>query len=153
MARAKSVYELRSLSTALGTYLQTAGWNVTMREGFFSNEAVEPDTVAVHFTDNRIAELQMGRGAQEKGLVRVAYINAYMSNEFKARDIVDEIMEFVDMVPITVSGADSSPLGSMICYNTASITGNVVPPIMKNPSIIRWRGVVSATYETYYLDD
>lgn len=152
MGRAKSYFERRSLSSALGTYLQNAGWTVNIREGYFSNDAIESDTVAVTFLPSAIAELQIGRAAQEKTIVRRVQINAYMSNEHKASDIVDEIMEFVDMVPITVEDADDNDLASMICYDSSSISGDVVPPIMKNPSVTRWRGVIRGTYEVHYLD-
>ena len=153
MGRAKSYFERRSLRTALGTYLQNAGWTVEMREGWFSDDEISTDTVAVWFLPSSISELQIGRGAQEKGLVRRIQVNAYMDNEHKAQDIVDEIMEFIDAEPVTVQDANSNTLASFICYDTGSISGEVVPPIMRIPKVSRWRGVVKATYEAHYFDD
>lgn len=153
MARAKSYFERRSLASALSTYLSNAGWTITMREGWYGDSEVQPDTVAVYFLPSSISELQMGRTGMEKGHVRRVQINCYMSNEHKAGDIVDEIMEFIDQEPITVQDADTNTIASMICYNSASISGEIVPPIMKNPSITHWRGVIKATYETHYFTD
>lgn len=149
----KAYLERRSLSSALGTYLQTAGWTVEMREGWFSDDEISTDTVAVWFLPSSISELQLGRGANEKGLVRRVQINCYMSNEHKAGGIVEDIMEFIDMEPVTVEDADGNDIASFICYDTASITSEVVPPILRNPKISRWRGVVKATYEAHYFDE
>lgn len=153
MARASKYLERRSLSSALGTYLQNAGWTVEMREGWFSDDEISTDTVAVWFLPSSISELQLGRGAKGKTLVRKVQINCYMSNEHKAGDIIDEIMEFVDMEPVTVQDTEDQPIASFVCYDTGSISSETVPPILKNPKISRWRGVVKATYEANYFDD
>lgn len=153
MARASKYLERRSLSSALGTYLQTAGWTVEMREGWFSDDEISTDTVAVWFLPSSISELQIGRGAKGKTLVRRVQINCYMSNEHKAGDIIDEIMEFVDMEPVTVQDTEAQSIASFVCYDTGSISSETVPPILKNPKISRWRGVVKATYEANYFDD
>jgi hypothetical protein len=124
-----------------------------MREGWFSDDEISTDTVAVYFLPSSISELQMGRGAKGKGLIRRVQINCYMSNEHKAGDITDEIMEFVDMEPVTVLDAETNPIASFVCYDTASITSESVPPILRNPKVTRWRGVVKATYEAHYFED
>jgi hypothetical protein len=146
---ASTKFERRSMAAALLTYLQARSWNVTeIKEGFQHEEPVVAPTVSVHFLPSRFQELQMGR--DKKSFARRVQIDCYMEQESRAEAIVDDIMDFVDDVPIPVVNENSQQVAMMICYNTESIEGDVLNPVYNRPEILRWRGVISATYECHY---
>lgn len=146
---ARTYFERRSLASALKTFLQARGWNVTeIKEGFQHDEPVNPNTVSVHFLPSRFQELQMGR--DKKSFRRRIQIDAYMESEPRAEAIVDDIMDFVDEVPITVHDMNSNTTGTMICYDSESIEGDVLNPIFSQPALLHWRGVITGTYEMHY---
>lgn len=128
------------------------GWNITrILEGFQTGATVEAPAVSVYFQPNAINELEIGR--TNKTFIRRVQIDAYMKNETTADAIGDDIIDFLDDVPITVKDADTNEdLASMIVYDTASITNETVPPILKEASVKHWRNVSKATYETHYFD-
>lgn len=150
---ARKFHERRSLSSALHTYLAGKGWDIGSKvlEGFQSGETVVAPVVSVYFQPNAINELEIGRVA--KTFTRRVQIDAYMKNEATAEAIGDDIMDFLDDVPITVKDTETNEdLASMIVYDTRSITSETVPPILKEAKVKHWRNVSKATYEVHYFD-
>jgi hypothetical protein len=149
---AKKFHERRSLAKSLLTYLQGRGWNLTgILEGFQSQETVIAPTVSVYFLPSAFEELEIGR--TKATFTRRVQIDAYMENEDRADAIGDDIMEFMDEVPIVVEDANTQEdLANMICYDTSSISSDTLPPILKEPRVKHWRNVSRATYETHYFD-
>lgn len=148
---ARKYHERRSLATALDTYLTAKNWNLTIKEGWSSEATIQPPMIAVHFLSNAFNNLEMGRGDKKRDFVRRVQIDCYMDNESTVDAITDDIADFVDEVSITVlevgTGAE---LGYMFVPDTSSITTETVPPILRDPQILRWRGVIKATYEVFY---
>lgn len=144
-------HERRSLSTALKDYLQDRGWNIDeVKEGFQFGGTVVAPAVSVYFQPSSINELEMGRN--KRHTVRRIQIDAYMLNESTADEIGEDIMDFLDEVPIVVRHTTTSgELGSMLVYDTGSIVNETVPPIYKEASVKHWRNVSKATYEVHYF--
>jgi hypothetical protein len=147
---ARKYYERRSLRNALNTYLTSKSWtDITYREGFANEETITVPLVAVHFLPTNSVPLQIGSGS-EKLFKRVVQIDAYMESEPRADAICDDIMDFLDIVPVSIVDATSAMLGSLICQDTGSIYSETFAPILPNPKVIRWRGIVRATLEAHY---
>ena len=148
---AKEYYERRSFRTTLKTYLESKGWPTTMRyeEGFQTDETISVPLVAVHFLPTRSAPVQLGN-TTEKAYVRIIQVDCYMESEPRAQAINDNIMDFMDEVPIIILNESAAILGSLICQDTASINSEVLTPNLGNPKVTRWRGVSRGTYEAFY---
>lgn len=150
---ARQRYEKRSFGTGLITYLQTAGWNVTYSEGYQSDEAITPPQIAITFPPSTRKELQLGRIPGKDSLFRrIVQVDAYMENERRAEGIIDDIMDYIDIVPVTIVDQSTSFLGTLICMDTETIFGEVLPPLTTDPKIGRWRAVVRAQMEAHYPD-
>jgi hypothetical protein len=146
---AKKYFERRSLATALLTYLQTEGYNITeIREGYESIEEIKPPLVVVTFMPSRFRELQMGR--DKPMYLRRVQIDCYMESESRAEAITDDIGDFVDEDVITVV----TNIGSTKAYMrsiTDTIELETVPPREIDPLWKHWRGIVRASYEVLYI--
>lgn len=148
---ARQRYEKRSFGTALTTYLQAIGWVVTYTEGYKSDSPIQPPQIAVTFPPSTRRELQLGRLPGKDSLFRrIVQVDAYMENEERADAIIDDIMDFIDITPISVVDQNTNFLATLICQDTESIFGEVLPPITTDPKIGRWRGVVRAQMEAHY---
>jgi hypothetical protein len=147
---ARKFHERRSLANTLLPYLQTRGWNLTeIREGWQNPDAITLPTVSIYFLPTRFEERQLGR--DKKAFARRVQIDCYMESENRADAIVDDIMDFIDEITISVTDSNNNSTATMACYNTESIVGDVVPPVLTDPELLRWRGVIKATYETDYI--
>lgn len=147
---ARKYQERRAVRLALETYLQGKGWNLTFREGFLSEQTIVPPLVAVHFLPNAFSELEMGRGNKKRNFIRRVQIDCYMKNEETADAITDDVADFVDENTITVLDLGTNTDVGYMYSDTESISYETVPPIMTEPKVDRWRGVIKATYETFY---
>lgn len=149
---ARKYHERRSLSTALNTYIDARGWNtVTIKEGWQHDAEITVPTVAVHFLPSAFSSLEMGRGDTKRDFIRRIRIDCYMESESRADAITDDIADFIDETNITVLHVETGmELGYMFVPDTGSITTETIPPIMTEPKVGRWRGVIKATYEVFY---
>lgn len=149
----KQQLERRAVHVALSAYLLAAGWAganaLTYREGWTSDQPIVPPTIAITLIKPNKRSLQMGTQS-EKLFFRTLQIDAYMESEQRAAAICDLVMDFMDLVPITVTDFDTSVIGTFICQNTDSIVSDIIPPILTNPKSIRWRGVIKGIYEAHY---
>lgn len=149
---ARQFWERKSIASALLTYLQAKGWNITeVREGF-PDEVIALPTVAIHFPPTNFKELEMGRGVVKRNFSRRVQFDAYMENENRANAIADDIMDFVDEVVVVVTDNESNELAQTACFDTSTIIADTMPPFSPKPAIIKWRGIVKATYETMYFN-
>ena len=149
---AKKYFERNSLARALNTYLTSLGYNnLTITEGWRNNDVINPPHVNVYFLPSRYLELQMGR-TNERSFVRRVQIDVYMTTEDKADAITEDIAEYLDNMTINVSRPDNSLTGGLLlCPDSETITMETLPPVMVDPKVKRWRGVVQATLEAHYL--
>lgn len=153
MAIARRYYERHAIAEALGTQLNTTGWNVgQVKEGFQSEQAIESPAVAIHFLPSTYTEVQMGRKINtEKSFTRRVQVDCYMETEPKADTIADEVGDFFDEFFINIKDPDGNNLGNLYCVDSESITLDVVPPIFKEARNKRWRAVVQATLQADYF--
>ena len=143
-------YEIRSLSTALSTYLSTAGWtNLTFKEGFRSEDTIVVPLIAIRYLPSTKKAIQLGGPSGEKLFQRILQIDAYMETEARSLAVTDDIMEFLDIVPVTIVNEAADVLGTLICQDTNSIYSDNSPPILTNPKVLRWRGIIRATLEAH----
>jgi hypothetical protein len=147
---ARKISERKAVRDALETYLISKGWVVTYREGFpVGNQVVVP-MVAVHFVDpQRALSLQLGR-TQEKLYSRDLQFDCYMDSENKADSIADDVMDFVDEVPIYIVDKMSGLTVGSLISNTESISSYTVPPDLQIEPINRWRAIIRGTYDAHY---
>ena len=147
---ARKYNERRSLRLALETYLQGKNWNVEFREGWLSEKIITAPLVSIYFLPNAFSELELGRGDAKRNFVRRVQIDCYMKNEETADAITDDIADFIDESTITVTDLSTNTDVGYMYTDTSSISFETVPPIMRDPKVARWRGVVKATYEVFY---
>jgi len=152
---ARRYYERRSLASALGTYLNglTTGWNIgQVREGFQSEQPIQPPLVAVHFLPSRYIELQLGRSiTTDKTFERRVQIDCYMETEPRAMAICDDVMEFLDQMFIPITDPSGTNIGNLLVPDSETIISDMMTPRMSDPVSIRWRGIVVASLEADYL--
>jgi hypothetical protein len=147
---ARKQYEIRAFRDALDDYLGTAGWTgLEFREGFKSEKVIVVPTVAVRFLPSNKRELQIGGKNGENLDRRVVQVDCYMESEDRANAITDDIMDFIELETVIIKDPADTILGTLICNDTNSIYGDVLPPILPDPKLKRWRGVVRATLESH----
>lgn len=145
-------YEIRAIRNQLDDYLGLQGWTgIDYREGFKSEKVITIPTVSVRYLPSTKGSLQLGGKGGEDLIRRVVQIDCYMETEDRAGQIVDDCMEFFDLETIVIKDPANIVLGTIICGNSESIYGETVPPLMTDPIIKRWRGIVRATLETHYF--
>lgn len=148
MARVR--YEQRSTLLALEAYLITAGWTgITYTDGYQPDKQITNPQVSVIFPPSTVKELQLGRGGDRLFTRRIA-VNAYMENEPRAQTIIDDIMDFMDLTCINIVDPSGTQLGTLICPNSETIRGEVFPPIMNVPKLMRYRAAVQGEFEAFY---
>lgn len=152
---AKVYYERHSLATAITPYLVAKGWTggelPAVREGFQSEQDIKIPMVAVTFLPRRYIEAQLGRSVtSEKSYLRRIQLDMYMSSEPKAIAIVDDLMDFLDEMFIVITDPNSIALGNLYCNNSETILGDNIPPVMTQPRVNRWRGVITASLRSDY---
>jgi hypothetical protein len=148
-------YEQRSALLALQTYLESAGWAginaLTYRDGYQSEETIEPPMVAITFPPSRIKVIQMGRvSGQDRVYTRRMQVDVYMEDEPRTQALLDDIMDFMDEICIFIENENNQELGTLICHDSESIYADTVPPFMANPKNLRYRGVVRGEFEAHY---
>jgi hypothetical protein len=145
-------YEKRSLRTALETYLTSKGWtDLRYEENRKSVDTISNPMVAIKFVPSTVRGLQIGRVSnQDRLYVRRVQFDCYMDTESRAEDIMEDIMEFVDLVPVTVTDHIGNVLGSLICYNEESIYGEILPPMTTQPKLLRWRSITRCEMEAHF---
>lgn len=149
---AKKNYEIRAIRDAIDDYLGTAGWSgIDYREGFKSEKVITVPSLSVRYLPSTKEPLQLGGKGGEDLIRRVVQIDCYMETEDRAGAIVDDVMEFFDLETIVIKDPDDTVLGTIICPNSLTIYGEVVPPLMSDPIVKRWRGIIRATLETHYF--
>lgn len=152
VATTRHRFEKRAVRVALQAYLTANNWTgITMSEGYDAKKTIKERQVNILILDNQIEELQLGRTrTDDKAFTRTIQVDCYMSNEDEADAISDTIFDFMDMESIYIQDQSAAILGTMICQNTRSIVSRTVPPILSNPSILKWRSITRGDYEAHY---
>lgn len=150
---AKKYFERRSLASALGTSLNSTGWNIgQVREGFQSELPIQPPLVSVYFLPSNYIELQLGRSINsEKSFERRIQIDCYMETEPRAMTISDDVAEFLDSMFISITDPSGAVLGSLYVPDSTSIITDTLTPRMSDPVSLRWRGIIQATLQADYI--
>jgi hypothetical protein len=142
-------YEVRAVSTALQTYLATKGWtDLTPKEGWDNKTPIALRDVSVYIVKSSKVQLELG--SKSKTFKRPIQVDAYMETEAQAGAIADDIMDFMDDMPLNIVSESNTILGTMVC-DTDTIMSDTMPPNYSNPKVTWWRGVVRGTYESNYL--
>ncbi len=145
-------YEIRAIRNQLDDYLGTQGWTgIEYREGFKSEKVITIPTISVRYLPGNKESMQLGGKDGEDLLRRVVQIDCYMETEDRAGAAVDDAMDFFDLETVLIKDPDDTVLGTIICPNSQTIYGEVIPPLLTDPIVKRWRGVVRATLETHYF--
>lgn len=149
---ARRPYEKRSVGQALQTYLNNLGWtSLKYAEGFQSEDTIENPQITVRFVPSSIKNLQIGRvEGGDRVFIRRVQVDAYMESESRVDAIIDDIMDFIDLIPVQITDLNSNNLGTIICYDTESIYSETLPPLTTLPKLLRWRGIVRAEMEAHY---
>lgn len=143
--------EIRSLRNSLTTYLASASWTGLQFSEKFGEDTVTVPLIAIHYLPSAGKNLQLGGKGNEKLYQRVIQIDAYMETEDRADAIVDDVMDFFDLVSVVIVDQSNQPVGSLICQNSDTIYGDTLAPILDNPKVTRWRGIIRATVEAHYF--
>jgi hypothetical protein len=149
---AKVYYERHALAAALGTSLNATGWGIgQVREGFQSQEEIEPPMVSVYFLPSRYLEIQMGRSiTQDKSFERRIQIDCYMETEPRAMTIADDVADFIDEMFINITDPEGTIIGHLYCPNSESILIETINPKATELKLLRWRSVIQATLQSNY---
>ncbi len=151
MAIPRKLYEKRAIVTALQTYLSAAGWSDLQYNDRYTEDQLTVPKVSVRFVPNTIRALQMGSvEGGDRVFVRTVQVDIYMESEERSETLQDDIMEFFDLVPVTINDASSQFLGTLICYDNESIYADTLPPATSQPPVIQWRGIIRAQMEAHY---
>lgn len=148
---AKTYYERRSFRNALKFYLESKGWPTSLRyeEGFQTDEVITVPLISIHFLPSEKRALQLAP-ADAGTYQRTIQVDCYMESEPRAMAVIDDIMDFMDLIAITILNESSVNLGTLICFDTDSVYSEVLPPNLGNPKVIRWRGVIRGIFEAHY---
>jgi hypothetical protein len=149
---AKTHFERHSVALALSTYLVGKGWAAIteVKEGF-PDEGVEIPSVSITFLRSNQFELQLGReDSSQKSYLRPVQIDAWMESESRASAIIDDVADFFDEQTIVITKPDASAVGVIYCENSETIETTTMPPILTQPSVNRWRGIVRCELNAYY---
>jgi hypothetical protein len=148
---ARKQFELRAFRNALDDYLGGIGWTgLEFREGFKSEKTITVPTVAVRFLPSNKQEMQIGGRGSEDLNRRIVQIDCYMESEDRAEAITDDCMDFIDLETVLIKDPTDQTLGTLICRDTNSIYSEVLAPLLPDPILKRWRGVIRATLESHY---
>lgn len=145
-------FESRALSSALLTYLQGKGWNVSkVEEAFITDVPLTVPAVSVTFIQSREHEREMGR--THKAFKRPVQVDVYMESKSRAQEITDDIGDFMDEQTISVVDPTNTSelLAYMTCFDTESIVLDTLAPAATAPALVRWRGVAKCVYDVDYL--
>src|SRR5678815_914098 len=131
--------EIRSFRLALDTYLTSLGFTgLDYREDFPDTQITVP-SVAIHYLPSNKKSLQLGGKSGGEDLIsRTIQVDAYMESNDRAGKIVDAIMDFIELTPVTIVDKDSNTLGTLICFDDNGIYGDTLAPILTNPKLIKW---------------
>lgn len=152
MTAAKQDLEIRALTSAIDTHLQSAGWgSITFNDGFEVGDQITPPLIALHWLPNGPEPFQMGDTVQ-KYYQRVLQIDTYMETKGRVFALNDELMDYLDLMAVSVVDPlnGNAIVGSITCQDTDSIYSEIAPPNLTNPKVIRWRGICRATLEIHY---
>lgn len=144
--------EIRSFRNALDTYLTSAGFSgLDFREEFPSTTITVP-SVAIHYLPTNKKAMQIGgKSGGEDLLSRTIQVDVYMESKDRADVIVESIMDFIELTSIAIVDKDTNTVGSLICWDDDKIYGDTLAPILTNPQLLRWRGIVRAPMEAHYF--
>lgn len=153
MADTKVPYEQRCILNDLESYLSGASWsNITYRDGFQSDKTIDNPQITVTYAPSRVTSLQLGKITnKDKLFLRRVQVDAYMENEKRAQAIVDDILDFfVENMCVDVITPAGSTVGYLTVPNDETVYGETPPPILSDPKLYRWRGIVRAEVEAFY---
>lgn len=147
----KVPYEQRSIMNALETYLTSKGWSGITYTDNSGEETIANPQISVKVQTGSPTALQLGKSAGQDLLYRrTLNINAYMETEPRANAIVDTIIEFIEFMCPDIVDPVGTVHGYVRCVDDERILGQVFPPIMNDPKLIRYRAAVNAPIEAFY---
>ena len=149
---ARTRYEQRSTLNAIETYLTSKGYTgLRFSDGYQAEGTIVAPQVTVTLPPSSPRSLQMGRVAGQDSLyARTIVVNAYMENDGRSQTIMDDIMDFLELICINIEDHQNVYLGYLLCSDVDSILGQIFPPIMSAPQSQRWRAAVTAPFEAFY---
>lgn len=149
---ARRFYEREAVANALGTTLNTLGWNIgQVRKGYQSELDIEPPAVAIFFLPSSYVETQLGRGkTTNKTFYRRVQVDCYMETEARADTIADDAGDFFDEFFVEVKDPSGIVLGTIYCPDSETITLDSLPVSFQDVEIKRWRGIVTASLQADY---
>lgn len=145
--------ERHSLAAAVLTPLNAAGWNIDyIREGFKGEGIILPPTVSLFFLPSNFHEKELGHLTSQRSLIRRIQFDVYMETEDRAIAIRDAIGDILDGIYINiVDPLNSNVIGTLYVPDSETIRLDTMPPILTDPKVKRWRGIVQAAIQTDYL--
>lgn len=145
--------ERHSLAAALGPVLVSEGWAIGfVKEGFKNEATITLPSVGLYFLPSNLFEKELGHLNTERSLLRRVQFDAYMETEDRAIAIRDAIGDFLDGLYMNITDPlNSTVLGYMHVPNSETIRLDTMPPILSEPKIKRWRGIVQATVQVDYF--
>lgn len=152
-ASPKVRYEQLALNSAIEAYFIALGYSdLTFKGGFQSDVTIINPLIALTFLPSEGKSLQLGKiTGKDKLFSRRIQVDAYMENEPRAQTVVDDLMDFfMENLCVFILDPSGTELGYMITENDDNVTGQVLPPNLTEPKLIRWRGIVRAQLEAFY---
>lgn len=145
--------ERHSLAAAVKTSLLSVGWSIDyIREGFKGEGTIIPPMVSLYFLPSNYVEFQMGHQTSERTFARRVQFDAYMETEDRAIAIRDAIGDILDTLFINITDPlNSNILGTLHVPDSETIRLDTMPPLLTDPKIKRWRGIVQATVQADYF--
>lgn len=148
----KTYFERRAIRLALESYLIGQGWtNLTFDEGFMSEKTITVPLITIELVRPAKASLEMG-GNPSKVYKRNIQVDCYMESEPRTMAVTDLIMDFIELTPVQIIDETTSVIGNLICFDNNTIISDVLPPVLVDPKLLRWRGVVKSVWEAQYFN-
>jgi hypothetical protein len=150
----RTTLESRAFRTQVKAYLESQGWTgesqLRYEEGFQTDATITVPMVAIHFLPSNSKALQLGN-IDDKTFRRFIQVDCYMESEDRAGRIMDDVMDFMDLIPIAIVDLMTTDnVGSLICYDTDTISGEILSPNLNVPKVNRWRSIIRGTFEAFY---
>jgi hypothetical protein len=149
---ARRFYERQAVANALGTTLNTLGWNIgQVKKGYQPESDLEPPVVTLFFLPSSYVETQLGRGkTANKSFYRRVQVDCYMETEPRADTISDDVGDFFDEFFVEIKDPAGAVIGTIYCPDSETITLDSLPASFKDVEIKRWRGIVTASLQADY---
>lgn len=153
MASPKVRYEQLALLNAIETHFGTLSYTgFTFNSGFQTDKTITNPQISLTFLPSEGRTLQLGKiTGKDRLFGRRIQVDSYMENEPRSQTVVDDLMDFfLDDLCVFILDPAGNELGYMITTSDEGVSGQVLPPNLTQPKLIRWRGIVRAELESFY---